>query len=29
MKNGFEVFGILDDCPKGHRRYYLKKSLEK
>lgn len=27
-KNGYEVFGILEDCPsKGHQRYYLKKVL--
>ena len=26
-KNGYSVFGILEDCPKGHIRYYLKKSL--
>lgn len=28
LKNGFEIFGILPDCPKGHTRYYLKKSFE-
>lgn len=27
LKHEYEVFGILDDCPKGHKRYYLKKSL--
>jgi len=27
LKHGFEVFGILDDCPKGHKRYYLKKNF--
>lgn len=27
IKHGFEVFGILDDCPEGHKRYYLKKRL--
>ncbi|MDG5814150.1 GNAT family N-acetyltransferase [Chitinispirillales bacterium ANBcel5] len=27
LKNGFEVFGILPDCPKGHTRYYMKKTL--
>lgn len=27
IKNGFEVFGVLDKCPKGHKRYYMKKSL--
>lgn len=24
---GYEVFGVLEDCPAGHRRYYMKKSL--
>lgn len=27
LKQGYEVFGVLDDCPKGHKRYYLKKVL--
>lgn len=26
-KQGYEVFGVLEDCPKGHCRYYLKKCL--
>jgi len=26
-KHGYEVFGVLDDCPKGHVRYYMKKIL--
>ena len=26
-KNGYSVFGTLEDCPKGHIRYYLKKAL--
>lgn len=26
-KHGYDVFGILDDCPKGHKRYYMKKYL--
>ena len=26
-KNGYSVFGTLEDCPKGHIRYYLKKSF--
>lgn len=26
-KHGYEVFGVLDDCPKGHKRYYMKKVL--
>lgn len=25
LKNGFEIFGVLEDCPEGHKRYYLKK----
>lgn len=27
LKHGYEVFGILDECPKGHKRYYMKKSI--
>ncbi len=27
LKQGYEVFGVLDDCPEGHKRYYLKKKL--
>lgn len=27
LKHGFEVFGVLDDCPREHKRYYLKKRL--
>ena len=27
LKQGYEIFGTLDDCPKGHKRYYLKKAL--
>ena len=26
-KQGYEVFGVLEDCPKGHCRYYLQKKL--
>lgn len=26
-KQGYEVFGVLDDCPEGHKRYYMKKRL--
>lgn len=25
LKHGYEIFGVLEDCPKGHNRYYLKK----
>ncbi len=24
---GYEVFGILKDCPAGHKRYYMEKSF--
>ena len=24
---GYEVFGVLEDCPAEHKRYYLKKLL--
>jgi len=27
LKHGYEIFGVLEDCPKGHKRYYLKKDL--
>lgn len=27
LKYGYEVFGVLDDCPQGHKRYYMKKVL--
>lgn len=26
-RNGYELFGTLDDCPPGRKRYYLKKPL--
>jgi len=26
-KLGYTVFGVLEDCPEGHRRYYLSKRL--
>ena len=26
-KHGYQVFGVLEDCPAGHCRYYLKKKL--
>ena len=28
LKHGYEVFGVLDECPKDHKRYYLKKLLQ-
>lgn len=27
LTHGYEIFGTLDNCPKGHKRYYLKKNL--
>lgn len=27
-KQGYRVYGILEDCPKEHCRYYLKKKLQ-
>lgn len=27
LKNGYEVFGILEDCPMEHKRYYMKKKI--
>ena len=27
MKNGYKVFGILEDSPKGHKEYFLTKKL--
>lgn len=27
IEHGYEIFGTLKDCPKGHCRYYLKKSI--
>lgn len=27
LKQGYAIFGVLDDCPKGHKRFYLKKNL--
>lgn len=28
IKNGYELFGVLDNCPKDHKRFFLKKYLE-
>ncbi|WP_232002631.1 GNAT family N-acetyltransferase [Legionella sainthelensi] len=27
LKQGYEEFGVLEDCPKSHKRYYMKKVL--
>ena len=26
-KRGYELFGVLEDCPKSHCRFYLKKMI--
>ena len=28
LRHGYEIFGVLEDCPEGHCRYYLKKKLK-
>jgi GNAT superfamily N-acetyltransferase len=28
QKQGFQIMGVLEDCPPGHQRYYLKKALK-
>lgn len=28
QKQGFQIMGVLEDCPPGHQRYYLKKVLK-
>lgn len=25
IKHGYEIFGTLDECPRGHKRYFIKK----
>lgn len=27
LKKGYEIFGVLEDCPKGHKLYHLCKRL--
>ncbi len=27
LKNGYTIFGVLNDCPIGHSRFYLSKKL--
>lgn len=27
VKQGYEVFGVLNDCPENHKRYYMKKNI--
>lgn len=27
LKHGYEIFGVLENCPAGHTRFYMKKNL--
>lgn len=27
INNGYKIFGVLEDCPQGHKCYYLSKKL--
>lgn len=27
LKHGYKVFGVLEDCPPNHKRYYMKKNI--
>ena len=27
LKHGYEIFGVLEDCPMEHNRYYMKKNI--
>ncbi|EPS52323.1 acetyltransferase [Clostridium botulinum A1 str. CFSAN002368] len=27
IKHGYEIFGILDQCPENHKRYFMKKYI--
>jgi GNAT superfamily N-acetyltransferase len=27
LKHGYEIFGVLEDCPLEHKRYYMKKNI--
>lgn len=27
LKHGYEIFGVLADCPKEHNRYFMKKNI--
>lgn len=27
IKHGYDIFGTLDECPKGHKRYFMKKNI--
>lgn len=27
IKQGYDIHGVLDKCPQGHKRYYMKKDI--
>lgn len=27
INHGYEIFGILDECPENHKRYFMKKNI--
>ena len=27
IKQGYEILGVLDDCPLDHKGYYMKKNI--
>lgn len=27
IRHGYEIFGVLDQCPENHKRYFMKKSI--
>lgn len=27
IKHGYEIFGVLEQCPENHKRYFMKKSI--
>lgn len=27
LKQGYKIFGVLDQCPENHKRYYMKKNI--
>nr|WP_182352897.1 MULTISPECIES: GNAT family N-acetyltransferase [unclassified Legionella] len=27
LKHGYEIFGVIENCPPGHKRFFLKKAF--
>lgn len=27
IRHGYEIFGVLDECPENHKRYFMKKNI--